>query len=217
MKHPLMRNNMKNIIKVLALTIALLFSVSMLFSCGVEYTDEEVKAAAEKLIEASFEINDIYFGKGLPVSAEDSEEAKKFAESNGVDLQNIQFLPVTADSPYQSIDDIKEGTAKVYSAEYCEYLYSMAFEGYSVDNGAAAVFAKYIEDDKGVLTARIDLADHPLPERTYDYKTMKVKSRKKDSVMVEMESYLNGEKEEGTVTFTLVMSEDGWRLDSPTY
>ena len=208
---------MKKLIKILSLALALLFSVSMLASCGVEYTDEEVKEAAEKLIEASFDINDIYFGAGLPISSEDSEEAKDFAKENGVDLQNIQFLPVTAESPYQSIDDIKEATAKVYSAVYSEYLYSMAFEGYSVDDGAAAVYAKYIEDEKGVLTARIDLADHPLPERTYDYKTMKVKSRKKDSVMVEMESYLEGKKEKGTVTFTLVLSEDGWRLDTPTY
>lgn len=208
---------MKKSIKIFSLALALLFSVSMLASCGVEYTDEEVKASAEKLIEASFEINDIYFGAGLPVSSEDSEEAKEFAKENGVDLQNIQFLPVTAESPYQSIDDIKKATAKVYSEEYCEYLYSMAFEGYSVNEGAAAVFAKYIEDDKGVLTARIDLANNPLPERTYDYSSIKVKSRKKDSVMVEMDSYLDGKKEKGTVTFTLVLSEDGWRLDSPTY
>ncbi len=208
---------MKRYIKVIALALAILFSVSMLASCGAEYTDEEVKKAAEKLIEASFEINDIYFGAGLPISSEDSEEAKKFAEDNGVDLQNIQFLPVTAESPYQSIDDIKEATAKVYSENYSTYLYSMAFEGYSADNGESAVYAKYIEDDKGVLTARIDLADHPLPERTYDYSTMKVKSRKSDSVMVEMESYLDGKKEEKTVTFTLVKIGDEWRLDTPTY
>ncbi len=208
---------MKKLIKIFSLALAILFSVSMLASCGVEYTDEEVKKAAEKLIEASFEINDIYFGVGLPISSEDSEEAKKFAEQNGVDLQNIQFLPVTAEAPYQSIDDIKEATAKVYSENYSTYLYSMAFEGYSADNGASAVYAKYIEDDKGVLTARIDLADNPLPERTYDYSTMKVKSRKKDSVMVEMESYLDGKKEEKTVTFTLVKIGDEWRLDTPTY
>lgn len=208
---------MKKIINIFSLVLVLILSVSMLFSCGVDYTDEEVKAAAEKLIEASFELNDIYFGAGLPVSAEDSEEAKKFAEDNGVELENIQFLPVTAESPYQSIEDIKEATAKVYSAEYSEYLYSMAFEGYSDEDGTSAVYAKYIEDDEGVLTARIDLADHPLPERSYDYSSMKVKSRKKDSVMVEMDSYLDGKKEEKKVTFTLVMSEDGWRLDSPTY
>ncbi|MBE6588266.1 MAG: hypothetical protein E7647_07630 [Ruminococcaceae bacterium] len=208
---------MKKFIKLLSLALAFVIIASMTVSCGVEYTDEEVKEAAKKLIEASFEMNDIFFGAGLPISAHDSEEAKKFAESNDLDLKNIQFLPVTEESPYFSIEDIKEACAKVYSAEYCEYLYSMAFEGYSTDDGTSAVFAKYMEDESGVLTARIDLADNKLPERTYDFATMKVKERKKDSVMVEMESYLDGKKEKGTITFTLVMSEDGWRLDTPTY
>jgi len=208
---------MKAFVKFTALAVALLLAAAMGVSCSVDYTDEEIKETAEKLIEASFEINEIYFGKGLPVSEEDSEEAKKFAEENGFDLDNVQFLPVTEESPYFSIEDIKKATAAVYSAKYSEILYSSAFEGFSVQDGAQAVYAKYMEDEAGTLTARIDLSDNDLPERSYDYSTMKVKDRKENSVRVELESYLDGKKEEKTVTLTLVKEESGWRLDTPTY
>lgn len=208
---------MRKILRIIAVVSAIFLVLTMAASCGVDYTDEEIINEAKALIEASFEINEIFFGKGLPVSAEDSEEAKNFAAENGLELENVQYLPVTADSAYTSIDDIKEITAKVYSSSYCEYLYSMAFEGYSTDDGTAAVYAKYMEDENGTLTARIDLAENELPERTYDFDTVKVTEKKEDRVSVKMDSYLDGEKEENSVTFTLVKEEDGWRLDTPTY
>ncbi len=208
---------MNKMIKIIALASAVLLVLAMAASCGVDYTDEEIITEAKALIDASFEINEIYFGKGLPVSAEDSEEARNFATENGLELENVQYLPVTEDSAYKSIDDIKESTAKVYSASYCEYLYSMAFEGYSNDDGTAAVYAKYMEDENGILTARIDLAENELPERTYDYDTMKVTEKKEDRATVKMDSYLDGEKEEDSVTFTFVKEDGVWKLDTPTY
>lgn len=208
---------MKRFIKLTALTVALILAAVMGASCGVDYTDEEVIKEAKALIEAAYEINDIYFGKGLPISAEDSEEAKKFAAENGLSLETVQFLPVTEESPFKSIDAIKKATEKVYSREYCDYLYSMAFEGYSTEDGSAAVYAKYIEDEKGTLTARIDLADNELPTRTYDLDSIEVKTKKEALVTVTMDSYLDGKKEEKPVTFTLVKEDDGWRLDTPTY
>ncbi len=208
---------MKKLIRITALAVAIIIAAAMGVSCGVDYTDEEIKEKAESLIERSFDLNDIYFGKGLPVSEKDSDEAQKFAEENGFDLGNVQFLPVTDESAYSSIDEIKKATAKVYSESYCEYLFSMAFEGYSSEDGSLAVYARYMEDDSGTLTVRIDLHENDLPNRTYDYSSMKVKSRKDTSVVVTMDSYLDGKKEENPVSFTLVKDEKGWRLDTPTY
>lgn len=208
---------MKRSVKIIALAVALLVFAVTFLSCGVDVKDPEIIDAAKKLINAAYDINDIYFGEGLPISEKDSEAAKKFAEENGFDNTNIQFLPVTEESPYFSIDEIKKATEKVYSASYCEYLYSMAFEGYSTEDGTAAVYAKYMEDESGTLTVRIDLAENPLPERTYDLESMTVRSKSEDRAVVTMDSYLEGEKEEGTVSFTLVKEEKGWRLDTPTY
>lgn len=208
---------MKKMLRKIAMVSALFLVLTMVASCGVDYTDEEIINEARSLIETSFEINEIFFGKGLPVSAEDSEEAKNFATENGLELENVQYLPVTEDSKYKSIDDIKESTAKVYSASYCEYLYSMAFEGYSTEDGTAAVYAKYMEDENGILTARIDLAENELPARTYDFDTMKVTEKKEDRACIKMDSYLDGEKEQGSVTFTFVKEDGVWKLDTPTY
>ena len=206
---------MKKFVKIIALAVALLLAAAMSVACGVEYTDEEVIDAAKELIEASYGINEVYFGKGLPISDEDSDAAREFAEKNGFDLGNIQYLPVTEESPYKSIADIKEATAKVYSAEYCESLFKSTFEGFN--DGTAAVFAKYMEDSQGVLTARIDLKENDLPDRTYDLETIKVTKKKKDKAVVEIVSYLDGEKEDKPLLLTLVPEEDGWRLDTPTY
>ena len=208
---------MKRIAKIIAFTAAFVLCAVMTVACGVDYTEDEVKKAAAGLIEASYEINEIYFGKGLPISEEDSEEAKEFAKENGLELENIQFLPVTEESPYKSIKDIKKAVAKVYSESYCEYLNLMAFEGFSTEDGSAAVYAKYIEDEKGVLTARVDLADKGIIlNRTYDTSTIKAKKMKKDEVTFTVDSYVDGKKDE-TLTFKLVLESDGWRLDTPTY
>ena len=199
------------------MTVAVLTVAAMAVSCGVDYTDEEVISAAKKLMDKSYALNDVYFGKGLPISEKDSEEAKKFALENGFDLENVQFLPVTEESPYKSIKSIKKATEKVYSEAYCETLYSMAFEGFSTEDGSAAVYAKYMEDESGTLTARIDLANNELPERTYDYDSIKVTSKKESKATITVDSYLDGKKEKSPVTITLVKEEDGWRLDTPTY
>ena len=208
---------MKNIVKILCLAISVLLCALFVMSCGVDYTDEDIIKEAKALVEKSVPINVIYFGEGLPISAQDSEAAEKFAKENGFSLENIQFLPVNEESPYKKIEDIKKATEKVYSKAYCEYLFSMAFEGYSTEDGTAAVYAKYLEDESGTLTVRIDLADNPLPKRTYDFASCEVISKKDDKAMIKLDSYLDGVKEENKVTFTIVKEEDGWRLDTPTY
>ena len=208
---------MRNFFRIISVCLILAIACLSICSCGVDSKDPEIVDAAKALMEKSYALNDIYFGKGLPISAEDSEEAKKFAEDNGFDLQNIQFLPVTEDSPYKSIEDMKKATLKVYSEDYCEYLFAMAFEGYSTDDGTAAIYAKYMEDEAGTLTARIDLAENSLPKRTYDYDSIKVKSKSDSMAVFSIDSYLDGKKEDKKVEFTLVFDEDGWRLDTPTY
>lgn len=208
---------MKKTVKIIALAAVIIIAAVMAVSCGVDYTEDEVKKAASDLIEASYEINEIYFGKGLPISEKESEEAKDFAHENGLELENIQFLPVNEESPYKSIEDIKKACSGVYSQSYCEYLNLMAFEGFSTEDGSAAVYAKYIEDENGVLTARIDLAESGIVlNRTYDVSTVKVGKMKKNEATVTVDSMVDGKKDE-TLTFKLVREADGWRLDTPTY
>ena len=106
-----------------------------LFSCGrVEYTDEELLAAAKELIPQSLELNEIYFGEGLPIS-DDRETVERFyaAFNKAVDsdVKSLNYHPVAKDCGYESIDDIKSATALVFSPDYCNYLYELAFSGIS--------------------------------------------------------------------------------------
>ena len=153
----------------------------LLSSCGVDYTEEDIKTAAAKLIESSYEVNEIYFGKGLPAVEEDSEEAKKFADGLDVDIASVSYLPVSDECPYTTIDQLKSLAADVYTSDYCEFLWKRAFEGMSSDDGAA-VYARYMTDFMGVLTVRSDVAETGAElNRTYDLNSITVDKMKKDT------------------------------------
>ena len=64
-----MKESTKNILKVAAAVVALALVVSSVFifrSCSAPPDYEEIRDRAEELIERSFDINDILWGKGLP-------------------------------------------------------------------------------------------------------------------------------------------------------
>lgn len=64
-----MKEVTKNILKVSAIVLAFALIISSIFiirSCSAPPEYEEVRARVEELIEASFDVNDIVWGKGLP-------------------------------------------------------------------------------------------------------------------------------------------------------
>lgn len=202
----------------LSLAVAILvLGALMLASCSVDYTEDELKSAAAELIEKSYEVNEIYFGKGLPVAEEDSEAIKNFTSELDVDVKAVNYLPVTEECPYETIEELKELAADVYSAGYCEYLWKMAFEGLSTDDDQTVSYARYMTDYSGVLTVRADLTeDGPTLSRTYDTENITVDKMKKDEASITLNSFVDG-KEDISITFVLKREADGWRLDQPTY
>ncbi len=191
--------------KVLSLLLTLLMLSSLLVSCGdVGYTEEEIMKTAQSLIEASLELNDIYFGEGLPVLDESS-------------VGSALYAPVTEDCKYHSTFEIKEATAKVYTADYCTVLYKIGFEGTSLESETKVIYARYIDDFDGRLTARKDIKETAYKtDRTYDYSTMKVDKMKKSEAEVTVQSMADGVPDV-SVTLTLRLEKSGWRLDTPTY
>ena len=64
-----MKDITKNIIKAVAIALAFALIVSSIFiirSCSAPPDYEEIRARVEELVEASFDVNDIVWGKGLP-------------------------------------------------------------------------------------------------------------------------------------------------------
>lgn len=202
--------------RLLSLAVACLLLLSALCGCGSRSTPPElyeIYDEAVALIEASFTVNDALLGHGLPVYRIDSEYAKIHGLYADNDFANYEH--VTPESPYRTIDDIKTAMAAVYSADYCESLYANLFDGFV--SGSTFVRAQYREDAKGLYLVT-DYKPLVTGQRVYDYATMKiVEPSSLDYVNLEIESYLPGETERLNVTISLVLEEDGWRLDTPTY
>lgn len=209
--------------------MALVLSLPMCTGCSGKISEAEVSAALAELIPASYELNTIYFGEGLPISDDRADvEAFYNAVGQGQDI-SLNYHPVAADCGYSSVDEIKEATLAVFSESYAEYLFTLAFSGISsVFNEdteeqltQTVAYARYMETS-GILTVRMDLADEALPlNRTYDTDDITIVRDRRNGthgyVLVEVQSYVDGAVDE-RVEVKLVQNEEGeYRLDSPTY
>ena len=206
----------------------ILFAISVFFvitlcSCGAKYSEEEIKAALDELIPASYEMNEIYFGKGLPIS-EDEETLNEFYSHFDSDIEMINYHPVSADCPYQNETELREATLAVFTEDYAEYLFQRAFAGISAQmqniEGLTevhnAIYAMYIEEN-GVLTVRLNLEDDAIPlGREFKIDELKIVAQKDNIVVVSIPTFINSVYSM-EVELRLVKTQNGWRLDSPTY
>ncbi len=206
------------------LLFAVVLGICLLPSCGGgKYSDEEIRTALDELLPKSYELNEIYFGEGLP-HTEDEAAVEAFYNSFDTDVSTLSYVPVAADCGYGNETELREATLAVFSDAYAETLFSRAFtgitavinEGYEQEYVTSAMYARYLEQ-AGVLTVRINLKEEALPlGRVYDTSTMEIIRQRDNRVTVVLSGYVNG-VEDCTAEITLVLEEDGWRLDSPTY
>lgn len=220
---------MRKILKIAAVICVAALAAAALFSCG-KHDEEEIKKAAAELIERSYEINEIFFGEGLP-RAEEDEYASTFpgyaVPAPSIDPESgddMTYYMVSPKSGYARIDDIREKTLEVYTEEYATPLFDMAFSGFSVTVGGddtvrndAVSYARYMDTAAGYLGVR-KLADHEvLPlGRTYDLEHISVVRNRGNEAAVSVKSFVDG-KEAEKIEISLKLTKDGWRLDSPTY
>ena len=137
---------------------------------------EEIYDRVVELVEASYEVNTVFYGAGLPVYAEDSE----YAEMMNLYYDNPHRGYYEYVSPYakfQYVDAIRQAAERVYSTAYLEeVLYPNAFDGYAIGDGMGGSIysqARYFEEDpyfyhSSYATSYIE------GMRIYDYSTMKV-------------------------------------------
>ena len=179
-------------------------------------SEDEIRETYRALIEASYELNEIYYGSGLPYEA----DIDIMSALTGMDAAalRVSYMPVAATAVYQSEAAIRAATEKVFSEDMCSHLFTLAFNGISVgeDVEETVAYARYIEQD-GVLTVRLGLDGEALPMgRTYDFAGMKVLQNEDGRIRASFPTAIDGEKSVD-VRIALVKNADGWRLDSPTY
>lgn len=216
-------NMMKNrpLFKSAALLLGLLLICTSLLSCSKPPEFSEVRDRFAEVIEASYEINDIFFGKGLPTHDRDGAFAKEnniYYGFYGYDAYEY----VTEDSPYFYIEEIKYAAEQVYSKDYLEEIYTMAFVGYADEQTGAVSTARYLEAENILLRYAFGEKDpfDILPgQRRYLMDTMEmVRPSNGRSVNVQIDSYLLGNEDDVlSVTLRFVLQDDVWVLDTPTY
>mgnify|MGYP002517798648 CR=1 FL=1 len=199
---------MKRILSFL-LTAVMLFSLA---SCGGSgLSDDEIRDIYEGLIEQSYLLNDVFYGDGLPFT-NDPETMAALAGA----ISRFSYMPVDKSAPFQSEAEIREATLAVFSQPMCDHLFTLAFEGMSTGDDETVVYARYIEQNE-ILTVRIDLAEEALPlGRVYDFDSMDILIEDKNRIVASFATEMDG-KTSVRVKITLTKTENGWRLDSPTY
>ena len=184
-----------------------------LAGCGKSGLDEEeMRQTFRSLVEASYELNEIYYGEGLPYQV---NEALMNALT-GMNAAKTSYMPVAEDAPYKSEAAIRAATEEVFSDDICQHLFQIAFSGMSTEEDELVAYARYIEKNE-ILTVRVDLKSESLPMgRQYDFSQMKIISDEKNRVCASFPSEIDG-KASVNVKITMIKTAEGWRLDSPTY
>lgn len=187
------------------LLITLVFTLSLCACNNSGVPEEELAKTAGQLIEASYEINEIFYGDGLEVDEGTSVIEYEDAAATG------NYCRVTDDCPYRSIDEIKAAAEKVFTEEYLSDIYESAFEGNDI------LRPRYGTDSQGYLTRDITLGS---PKQTgewteWDISSIKIKKANGSAAVFSVTGTYRGQKDDEVMQ--MIKTTDGWRLDSSTY
>ncbi len=209
----------KRIIALLTIMLILITGVSI-SGCmppdftGPKLTEEQATEYIKDLVEKSYDINVIVFGKGLPHLEER-------------DPDYPQYAPVLENEKYNRINDIKLAIRKIYSKSYAESIENVAFRGSESGIEGTTLFPRYIENEAGELLILVDdiVLDYESGEygkyegisvQKYDPSTVEILKISNRFVEANVKSY----DKTTTIKVTLIKQEVNgeyeWRLNSST-
>lgn len=187
------------------------FIAAMMLMCGFagcstpEPADEgEMLEAAKILLESAVEVNRIFFWEGLP-HEEPADDKLEVGDS--------EYLVLAEKYMYLMESDLMAKAEAVYSESYCRDIKKIAFEGIKVTEDEA-LFARYIEE-QGVMKINRKLSEEGLAERLPDTSSVDTVNITHNTATVSVSFTCEGVTEKQEIK--LVLEDDGWRLDTPTY
>ena len=185
--------------KAFLLLLTLLCAVLALSGCSASLSDEEAQAILRELVPKSQLLNEVFWGDVMKTADPDVKPLASVSAG--------QYYEVSEDSPYHSIAAIKADAESVYTPEYAQTMYFMAFEG--SDN----IACRYKEEN-GVLLMNITYEPFDFGTEI-NIESAHVKRTTADTAIVEVECVKDGESR---LRDLVLCSLDGvWLLDSPTY
>jgi len=211
--------------KIFCLSLAIcmcLCAAGAIAGCGRAPRVGDIRADVIALVEASYEINEVFFGAGLPVLDRTAEEYADLYAYYAPSTANTYDIVDVAHAKFGSIQAIKAAAARVYSTDLLESnLYVNAFTGYAVSGIGSSVVASdplYVEDGDYFYqsVSHRNYLTHGM--KIFDYDTMKIAPPSTaNAVYVTMNAWYASDP--ATVLserVRLVRESDGWRLDSLT-
>ncbi len=171
------------------LFILCLVMTVILCSCGGSMTDETVRAELERLLPLSYEMNEIFWGEGLPFTD---------------DGTNNRYMTVTEESKYQTIDEILNKASEVFSDGYLEEIKDAIF------TDSDDIDPRYLEINGVLKVDKLNKGFNVQGNIKIDSAVIKKQNR---GMVVVTAEYEDG----GETEITLILDEGKWYLNSPTY
>ncbi len=198
----------------LLLVLTLMFTSLAFVSCNkneIEYDEEEVLKAAEKLLKNAEIVNSVFYGNGIGY-LEGGNQNGVYCEANYAHLYSFGF---------RSLSDMKTLCQDTYS-EGISYMIFAATVDVSVDGSGNYLIARYYVPDKEpdrlmVNTNYKQIFDDKM---TIDYTTLKIEGAEKDriklTVTASVYSLDESKTEPQTVILNVYLVEEmrGYRIDN---
>ena len=196
------------------LILLLLLPLCLLTGCGEKKVEEgEVLAAARELIAAAEPLNEVYFGTGMPVG-ENAGYGKDAPYYHVPD----DYLALVG---FSTVEELKEKTRAVYTAEFRAVLFPRIFEStdaqenipYNTPYGLSGIDCC----PEAWENAGNDLLDGARDEFLTD--TLRVNETGSKNAVVTLSVRVtsrSGSTETQELRLPMVLTDDGWRLDMQT-
>lgn len=209
--------------RVFEIILALLCIITPIFmiSCDEnenrDYNEAELFAAAEKLIEESKPLNDVFYGKGVEYDNLSAASYGNYKQALIFDLEGYGF---------HSLEELKTLTKKVFTKDYSENIFKTTLESIKDEDDNIRYFARYIEvgdeigDTDGIIYVNTTYKSLFEGEIEYDYSTLRVVEVKGEKIVVSLKATIttaDGKVQSTDKKITLIEEENGWRIDSPSY
>lgn len=212
--------------------ICLLLAAALLCSCdGNEQKTPppafaDVKDELILRIENSKQVNEIFWGEGLPVipiGSAEAEELGLYTEQNPIMTDDYGAWEYVDPSKTDiiSVDAIKILAESAYSDSYLKGVYSAQFDGLYDSLNVNVLDPHYYEDEFWIWKNSNSEKEFRVihSTREFDYSTMKIDESQSsgERIYVIVDSYIDGQSGAESKTLVFDKQEDGWYLSSPTY
>lgn len=221
---------MKTVYRIVS-ALLLISLLSLCFTaCGPKKTPppdlESVREELIERIENSKEINEIFWGEGLPVipiGSELAEELGLYSEYNITTTDDLGLWEYvdTQKTKHFTFGKIKELAESAYSLSFLKSVYVSQLEGIYDSVSGSMLLPHYYEDDFGLWRNVNSAKEFGSIEnmRVFDYSTIKMDVEKSSGERIYIILDAHYENDDSVFSSTLAFDKqgDGWYLAGPSY